>query len=173
MGTTAHQSTFAQYHMDAESEPSSIYLRAAACRFGPLIKRYINGSETDVNQQIEHDIHDIRIKRGVAAGLDRSHSRDYTVPHVGDPIIVLHTKGTVEWSQFLYILEKLDLPISTWDYIELPRTLPDGTGGWAPGVKTSPAERSRLDQVKDALKRTSQVNVVIESDVDIETQVTC
>lgn len=135
------------------------------CRFGPITRRYHNGEFRDVEQ---YDY----CKRGVAAGLDRSHSKDYKVSYVSDPLLVIHADGDVLHSELSSRLKELNLWNNQLSKVDLPRTTRDSSMGWATGFKTLPRESGRMDYYKNELKKVCDEDYhVVDTDNYIEVTV--
>lgn len=130
-------------------------LRAAKCRFGPLTKRYTNGEFRSVDRTAEIELSNdttAEVKRGVLAGLDRSHSRDYKVCYVSDPVLAVHGKVGDSHQDLKEQLKALDLWMDEFIPIHIPRTGPDGNPAWACGFKSLPRSANRLGRFKKAIK---------------------
>lgn len=120
-------------------------IRVAKCKFGPMSARYHNGEFREVEQ---YDY----CKRGVMAGLDNSHSKDFKVAYVSDPLLVIHSDGDVLHSELSSKLKELGLWNEGLHKVDLPRTGRNGEMEWAAAFKTLPQESGRLDYYRNALK---------------------
>jgi hypothetical protein len=147
-------------------------IRAAKCLYGPITQRENNGDMESVTQKVTETIdgEEKQVKRGVLAGLDKSHNRDYKVPHVGDPILAVHGDLTTSHEKLKERLEDFDLWCQTFHPIHIPRTDADGSNAWMCAYKTTPEEANRLPRFKEILDEESE-GLSLESDTDIEVQV--
>lgn len=147
-------------------------IRAAKCRYGPITERYNNGDMKKVVSKVTKTIggQEKQVKRGVLAGLDRSHNRDYKVPHVGDPILAVHGDLTTTHEELKERLEDFDLWCQTFHPIHIPRTDADGDNTWMCAYKTTPEEANRLSRFKEILDEKSE-GLSLQSETDIEVQV--
>lgn len=148
-------------------------IRATRAKFGPMTKRYKHGEFQRITQEIQIDLDntDNVAKRGVAAGLDNSHSKDYKVSYVSDPLIIVYTTNPNRSHEELQKqLKHLDL----WNYslnpIELPRTGENGEPTWVAGFKTLPRDSNRIDQFKDTIEQASE-GMCFTSDNDVEAHI--
>jgi len=137
-----------------------MYLRAAKCRFAPLDRRYHHGEFHSVSQKEG-------VKRGVLAGLDRSHSKDYKVSYASDPLLVVHGKQVTTHEDIKTKLEGLDLWLKSFHKIEIPRKDEKGKMTYAPGFKSSTRDARRLGRFKQILNDNA-THLSLSSDRDIE-----
>lgn len=120
-------------------------IRVAKCKFGPMSRRYHNGKFREVEQ---YDY----CKRGVMARLDNSHSKDYKVDYVSDPLLVIHSDGGMLHSELSHKLKELGMWSDHFSKVDLPRTGVNGEMEWEAGFKTLPQQKNRLDFYKEKLK---------------------
>lgn len=146
--------------MSTQTQQMSI--RVTKCKFGPMIARYHSGMFHDVEQ---HEY----CKRGVVAGLDNSHSKDFKVSYVSDPLLVIHSDGDTLHSELSSKLKELNLWNDQLHKVDLPRTARNGSMSWAAGFKTLPRESGRFDHYKHKLKEANKGDFgVLESENSIE-----
>lgn len=148
-------------------------IRATKCKFGPLEEWFVNQKvQLEVTTKTEKTIdeRDQIVKRGVLAGLDNSYNRDYTIPHVGDPILAVHSELGVTHDELKERLLDFDLWCQTFHPIELPRKDEDGNPDWICGFKTTPEGVNKLDRFKSTLSEKSN-GLDLESKTDIEVTV--
>ena len=150
-------------------------IRVAKAKFGPMTKRY--NSKKSTHQPITEEVktgleepNDLA-RRGVAAGLDNSHNRDYKVTGVSDPLLIIHVSDTERTHKDLKNqLERLNL----WNFklipIELPRTSRDGEQEWVSAFKTPPRDSTNLDVFKNRIRPQAE-GMCFESNTDIEAHI--
>lgn len=146
-------------------------IRAAKCRYGPLEKWNVNPNlqlNVTIKKEKEIDGRNEVVKRGILAGLDKSHNRDYTVPHVGDPVLAVHSELGVTHDELKERLLDFGLWCQTFHPIELPRKDEDGNPDWIPGFKTTPEGVNKLDKFKPVLSEKSNgLDLQSENDVEV------
>lgn len=131
--------------MMSQTQQQPMKLRVAKCKFGPISRRYHRGEFRDVEQ---YDY----CKRGVMAGLDNSHSKDFKVAYVSDPLLVIHSDRDVSHSELSSRLKELGMWSDYYSKVDLPRTGGNGEMKWTAGFKTLPQQKNRLDFYKEKLK---------------------
>lgn len=144
-------------------------LRAAKCRFGPMTERYVKGEMQSVETEtkINIDGNTQTVKRGVLAGLDRSHNKDYTVVGVSDPLLAVHGQYGATHTEIKKVLERLDLWNRSLHPISIPRTDEDGQPAWAPAFKTTPEQITKFSAFKRVLDDNAD-GLALSSETDIE-----
>ena len=147
-------------------------LRAAKCRFGPVTKRYANGGFQSVDRTAEIELSDdttAEVKRGVLAGLDRSHSRDYKVSYVSDPVLAVHGRVGDSHQDVKEQLEVLDLWMNELIPAHIPRKYADGNPAWACGFKSLLRSAHRLGRFKKAIKDADpDYHFAVDNGIDAE-----
>lgn len=136
-------------------------LRATVCKFGPLTERYGVG-------KVEREKNGV--KRGVLAGLDNTHNRDYTVAYVSDPLLAVHGHVGDTHDQIEAQLKRMGLWLNSFQKIEVPRTAQNGEPTYAPGFKSVPRDKRQFDRFKQVLDNHSSC-LSLSSDTSIEVQV--
>lgn len=147
-------------------------IRAARAKFGPVTQRYINGSFKDVKQTRETELDSSNeVKRGVALGLDGSHSSDYKVAYASDELLIIHTSDcSITHEQLRDQLKHIGIWKSNLIPIDIPRTNEDGEADWTVGFKTLPRDVNRLDRVQDNIEEASE-GMCFRSKIDIEAHI--
>ena len=127
------------------SQVHPIQVRVVKCRFGPIFSRYNRGEWHDIDDKIN-------TRKGVFAGLDRSHSGDFKVGYVSDPVLGIHSSADVSHEELEEKLKEIGVWSDHLIPVDLPVTESDGSMGWKAGFKTLPRESGRLDFYKHQLE---------------------
>lgn len=140
---------------------NEILIRAAKCRFGPLLAWYYNGEWNDVE--------DPENRKGVMASLDQKHNADYKVAYVSDPLLIVHSQLGITHDKLQKKLEELGLWMDEFQPVELPRKDLDGNPDYAPAFKSLPRSKNQIDRMKHRIKQTSNEDAYFfESENDIK-----
>jgi hypothetical protein len=137
-----------------------------------MTKRYKHGEYQRVTQtKINLNGSKKVAERGVAAGLNGSHNKDYKVPGVSDPLIIVYTTSPHRSHQEVQDqLKHLDLWFHGLNPIELPHTGENGKPTWVAGFKTLPKDSNKIDRFKDTIEKASE-GMCFTSDDDVEANI--
>lgn len=136
-------------------------IRVAKCRFGPITQFYEHGEWKSVNT-------DAVEKPGVLAGLDKSHSRDFKVSYVSDPLLAIHSSAGVTRGELTEQLKELGVWSRHLVPIHLPRTGERGEVVFIPAFKTLPRDSGAINRYKAPVREAAGDRMCFESDNDIE-----